>query len=426
MTRIFKSYQIPILLWLTAALPQFSARTCAAADHWVTIPVRFFQVSDDNGKRETAVDVDALRRQVDFTTKAFEPAHVRFTFDAAHDLEPLRSTIVNNMLGTGDANWPKAKREADRIAAGCRGKLVVFVRHGPGPQPAGGSFSWFDYNFVALAGTDHGYWSLAHETAHYFGLAHPHADPEFKTLKEAEAFFVKRGKHPEIFDGDGLKDTPPCPGIMALYSGSDRSVTLAGHRFTILRGNVVSYYHYPKPEDDLAAGTMTPEQLGRLRWFLAMRLKHGMAMPNNALIANPIEAASLRVLKTVKCEVSPQPMDSFFKASWSGKRQLYGNGEMGGQVALELHVPRSGRQRLVAALTCAPDYGRLHFWLDGHLLPRAFDGYAPSVIPSGPIELGDFDLRAGPHQFTVKIAGKDPQSNGHAFGLDCLQLSAIR
>jgi len=425
MTRIFRIHQIPILLCLTAALPPFLARTYAVADHVVTIPVRFFRVSDHDGKRETAVDVEALRRQVDFMTKAFEPANVRFTFDAAHDLVPLRSTIVNDMLGTGDANWPQAKREGNRIAAGCRGKLVVFLRRGPGAQPAGGSFSWFDYNFVAFAGIDNSYWSLAHEAAHYFGLAHPHPDPQFKTVKEAEAFFVKHGKHPEIFDGDGLKDTPPCPGIVALYTGSDRSVTLAGHRFTILRGNVVSYYHYAKPEDDLAARTMTPVQLGRVRWFLAMRVKHGMAMPSNTLIAHPIEAASLRVLKTVKCEVAPQPMDNFFKGSWSGKRQLFGKGEVDGQVTLELHVPRSGRQQLVVALTSAPDYGRLHFWLDGRLLPHAFDGYAPSVIPSGPIKLGDFDLRAGLHQFTVKIVGKDPRSNGHAFGLDCLQLSAI-
>jgi hypothetical protein len=80
----------------------------------------------------------------------------------------------------------------------------------------------------------------------------------------------------------------------------------------------------------------------------------------------------------------------------------------------------------VVALTCAPDYGKLHFLFDGRLLPKTFHGYAPSVIPSGPIELGDFDLRADLHQFTVKIVGKDPQSKGHAFGVDCLQLSAIR
>jgi len=425
MTRIFSICQIPIV-WLAAVLLPLLAHTCAAAAQTVTIPIRFFRVSDDDGKHETAVDVDALRRQVDFTTKALEQAHVRFTFDADNDLVPLKSSIVNGMLGTEDANWLKAKLEANRIAAGCHGKLVVFLRHGPGAQQTGGSFSSFDYNFVAFAGTDHGYWSLSHEIAHYFGLAHPHAAPELKTVKEAEAFFIKHGKRPEIFDGDGLKDTPPCPGIGALYDGNDRVVMLAGHRFTILRGNVVSYYHHPKPEGDLKAGTMTPEQFGRLGWFLAKRVKNGMAMPSNKLIANPIEAASLRVFKTIKCEVQPQPMDDFFVGSWSGKQQLFGKGEVDGQVTLELHVPRSGRQQLVAALTCAPDYGRLHFLLDGRPLPHTFDGYAPSVIPSGPIELGDFDLRAGLHHFTVKVVGKDPQATGHYFGLDCLQLSAAR
>ena len=100
----------------------------------MTIPIRFFRVSDDDGKRESAADVEVLRRQVDFMNKAFKPADVRFTFDAAHDLVPLKSTIVNNMLGTDDANWLKAKREGNRIAAGCHGKLVVFIRHGPGAK----------------------------------------------------------------------------------------------------------------------------------------------------------------------------------------------------------------------------------------------------------------------------------------------------
>jgi len=89
MTRILRIYPIPIVLWLTALLPPFPARTHALADHAVTIPVRFFRVSDNDGKRESAVDVDALQRQVDFMTKAFEPVLVRFTFDAAHDLVPL-------------------------------------------------------------------------------------------------------------------------------------------------------------------------------------------------------------------------------------------------------------------------------------------------------------------------------------------------
>src|SRR5271157_1971837 len=39
---------------------------------------------------------------------------------------------------------------------------------------------------------------------------------------------------------------------------------------------------------------------------------------------------------------------------------------------------------------------------------KAFQRLRPSVIPSGPIELGDFDLRAGPHEFTVRIVGMTP------------------
>jgi hypothetical protein len=189
---------------------------------------------------------------------------------------------------------------------------------------------------------------------------------------------------------------------------------------------VVSYYHHAKPEDDLAAGTMTPEQKDRLRWFAAMRVKHRMAMPNNTQMTNPIEAASLRVLNSDKCQVSPQEMDRFYRGSWSGPRQLFGSGEEEGQVTLELPVARSGRHRLVAALTHAPDYGKVQFALDGRRVAATFDGYAPSVMPSGPIEIGEFDLKAGNHEFTVIIIGKNAESTNTFFGLDCLQLTAVK
>jgi hypothetical protein len=57
MTRIFRIYPIPVLLWLSVALTPFLARTYAVADDAVTIPVRFFLVSNHDGQRKTAVDV---------------------------------------------------------------------------------------------------------------------------------------------------------------------------------------------------------------------------------------------------------------------------------------------------------------------------------------------------------------------------------
>jgi hypothetical protein len=121
MTRIVERYQIPILLSLAVALPQFSARVLAAADRWETIPIRFFQVSDDNGKREAAVDADALHRQVDFMTKAFEPAHVRFTFDAAHDLVPLppNGGLIGMMIWFLPSRWRAGTPTSTRRESRC-------------------------------------------------------------------------------------------------------------------------------------------------------------------------------------------------------------------------------------------------------------------------------------------------------------------
>ena len=77
MTRIFRASPVPIVLWLIAALVPFATCAYAGDDKTVAIPVRFFRVSDDDGKRESALDVDALGRQLDFMNKAFEPAHAR-------------------------------------------------------------------------------------------------------------------------------------------------------------------------------------------------------------------------------------------------------------------------------------------------------------------------------------------------------------
>ena len=77
-----------------------------------------------------------------------------------------------------------------------------------------------------------------------------------------------------------------------------------------------------------------------------------MATPNNTHVADPIEAASLRVSKTDKSEASPQPMDQLSRGSWSRPRRLFGKGEEGGQVTLELPVaPFRPNNALVAAFT---------------------------------------------------------------------------
>jgi hypothetical protein len=233
-----------------------------------TIPVHAIRVSDDDGSRLTPISPVQVKAWVDYANGVFAPAGVRFRFDPradGPDWTELKHTAINSMAGGADANWRESARAANAEAAGRPGKLVVFLRHGPGKNPTGGGFSWIDYNFVVAPG----YWNtfvpsgqnqglLAHEFGHFLGLAHTFG-PEFKTVKEAEEFLLTKGRDPKVFDGDGFSDTPPDPFIVELNGKLPaKSLMLANVPFTPDRGNIMSYWdHDTKTISKLQAQRVT-------------------------------------------------------------------------------------------------------------------------------------------------------------------------
>jgi hypothetical protein len=44
------------------------------------------------------------------------------------------------------------------------------------------------------------------------------------------------------------------------------------------------------------------------------------------------------------------------------------------------------------------------------------------VTTSGPIELGERDLSAAEHVLAFAVVGKNAESTGYSFGIDCLSL----
>src|SRR5262249_36544288 len=85
---------------------------------------------------------------------------------------------------------------------------------------------------------------LAHEPGHFLGLDHTHGR-EFKTVKDAEEHFLQNNRNPQVFDGDGLADTPPDPYIAELKRDfPSKGLYLAGVRFNPDRTNIMSYWDY--------------------------------------------------------------------------------------------------------------------------------------------------------------------------------------
>lgn len=119
-------------------------------------------------------------------------------------------------------------------------------------------------------------------------------------------------------------------------------------------------------------------------------------------------------------------MDAFGVGNWSSSRQLFCHSRGGAQsVRLRLQVERAGLQRFELYATRAPDYGILEVLLDGVPLGSAYDAWAPAVLASGAIPLGEARLEAGSHELTLLTRAKNPASIAFHMGIDALVLLPV-
>lgn len=121
-------------------------------------------------------------------------------------------------------------------------------------------------------------------------------------------------------------------------------------------------------------------------------------------------------------QASVQQM-SGFGSGWSGNAQLFwSEGAPGAVLDLLVDVPAASKYALEIYLTRAPDFGQLSFEIDGQPSPVPFNGMAPQVMASGPIQLGTFPLQAGQRRVSMMITGKHAQSSNYYIGIDKLRL----
>ena len=110
---------------------------------------------------------------------------------------------------------------------------------------------------------------------------------------------------------------------------------------------------------------------------------------------------------------------------WSGGGQLFWNrNSPNATLTLTFTPPGAGTYDLVGYFTKASDYGQVTFALNGKPIGGTFDGFAQSVLPSGPVDLGAVTLPAEPSTFVVTVTGKNVLAGGYCFGLDALCLNA--
>jgi hypothetical protein len=177
-------------------------------------------------------------------------------------------------------------------------------------------------------------------------------------------------------------------------------------------------------------------------WYARPGCGHDFSMPTaDELRAQPAPPPLFRLpgalegeKLTVRATSTPLPLDVqdmlvFPDGRWSAGAQLWARPTRKGVwVDLELPVPADGRYRVVVQLSKGPDYGIIQFSLNQQQVGKPFDGYhAGAVSPSGPVELGEVELKRGLAILRIETIGTNEKSQGprHAWGLDAVQLSPV-
>jgi len=419
-------------LTIGASQLQFSA---ASASETITLRVQAIRLADDDGGRPADTAAAEFSQWVEFANASFAPAGIAFAYDPVADFAEVRSTFLNNLADPNDTfpDWRAQGTLGNEIAARYPGKVLVIMRHGPGPTSDYGGSGSPSHGFIILpgfgvsihCGSTALLW-FAHEMGHYLGLGHTMPNlPAFASIAEAAAYFVQNGRTVSVFDGDGLSDTLPDPYMRFLECATTTAAaTLDGVVFQLPRDNLMSYYK--------EAAVLTPMQCAIVRDMAALVIRGDGRYPTN-VAATGFPAGTLRfeAEDLANAHSGPEPVEQEmtgfapypFSPRWSQDAQLYWGAGSGKWLTLYFSVPETRRYSVFAYATLSPYFDTVSVEIDGKATGATLDAYAPAVLPSGPIEVASgIELTKGQHRVRFTVIGTNGASFGHGFGVDCLEL----
>jgi hypothetical protein len=170
----------------------------------------------------------------------------------------------------------------------------------------------------------------------------------------------------------------------------------------------VTAYWYARPGATDAFKPISPDEtvLRPLAEYVIPRIK------------GAIEGEGMRILRVVGT-AEPQDWDV------SGGRHLWWHAGMkpGDTLAVAFPAPKAGRYRVIAHFLKAGDYGIHQLAINGVKTGEPIDFYNNGVKPSGEVDLGLHELKAGDNEFAATVVGANPKAvKAYMLGLDCLVL----
>lgn len=117
-----------------------------------------------------------------------------------------------------------------------------------------------------------------------------------------------------------------------------------------------------------------------------------------------------------------------FGPHWSGHAHILWDGKVGEEATLDFSVRKTGKYELVFQLTRAPDYGKFDISIDGKVVVRDFDTYAPRVELAPKTKPVAIDLKSGVHSVSFRLSGSNPKAHPYRekkylLGFDYLQMT---
>jgi hypothetical protein len=173
----------------------------------------------------------------------------------------------------------------------------------------------------------------------------------------------------------------------------------------------VSYW-YGKPGARTNLGAFTPEdlRLTDLQRYMSPRSR------------GAIEGETMEIVESVG-NVGPQG-----HGGCSADRHMWWSqgGKPGEKITLGFDVARAGRYQVLAGFLKAGDYAIVQYSLNGEKVGEPIDLYSESIGPSGDVDFGVRDLKAGRNTITLEIVGANEKATkSYMASLDYLILQPV-